>query len=248
VHPPCQQSEPRASSVSRRTASSVFSVHRVRRTAAVTTRIGLLVVGATLIATGAAVTLWTGLGAGPMDVLISAINTRTGLAVPFVVWIVAGTLMTVATLIGRRPGLGTFLAPLIVGPVLGIIRSVLATVAPPSHTAAIAWHLAGVATIGIGAGSLIVAGLGSGTGELLAGATARRTGRREPHVRAGLEMTWLSFGLLLGGPVGVGTLIVAILIGPAVANGSRLVHMATSRPVRRIRTAWATDVEFATAA
>ena len=61
-------------------------------------------------------------------------------------------------------------------------------------------------------------------------------------------MTWLSFGLLLGGPVGVGTLIVAILIGPAVANGSRLVHMATSRPVRRIRTAWATDVEFATAA
>ena len=61
-------------------------------------------------------------------------------------------------------------------------------------------------------------------------------------------MTWLSFGLLLGGAVGVGTLIVAILIGPAVANGSRLVHMATSRPVKRIRAAWATDVEFATAA
>jgi uncharacterized membrane protein YczE len=183
-----------------------------------------------------------------MDVLISAVNTRTGLAVPFVVWLIAGTLMTVATLVGRRPGLGTFLSPLIVGPVLGIIRSVLSTVPPPSQTAAIAWHLAGVATIGIGAGSLIVAGLGSGTGELLAGATARRTGRREPHVRAVLEMTWLSFGLLRGGPVGVGTLIVAILIGPAVANGSRLVHMATSRPVRRIRTAWATDVDFATAA
>jgi uncharacterized membrane protein YczE len=214
-----------------------------------TTRIGLLVVGASLIATGAAVTLWTGLGAGPMDVLISAINTQTGLAVPFVVWLVAGTLMTAATLIGRRPGLGTFLAPLIVGPVLGVVRSAHANVpAPSSQAAAIAWHLAGVATVGIGAGALIVAGLGSGTGELLAGATARRTGRREPHIRAGLEMTWLSIGLLLGGPVGVGTLLVAILIGPAVANGSRVVDLATSRPVRRIRTAWATDVEFATAA
>ena len=39
-------------------------------------------------------------------------------------------------------------------------------------------------------------------------------------------MTWLSIGLLLGGPVGVGTLIVAVLIGPAVANGSRIVHLA----------------------
>jgi hypothetical protein len=43
-------------------------------------------------------------------------------------------------------------------------------------------------------------------------------------------------------------LLVAILIGPAVANGSRVVDLATSRPVRRNRTAWATDVEFATAA
>jgi hypothetical protein len=47
---------------------------------------------------------------------------------------------------------------------------------------------------------------------------------------------------VLGGPVGVGTLLVAILIGPAVANGSRLVRLATARPVERIRSAWAADV------
>ena len=248
MHPPCQQIEASETRPARRVAASVFSARRIRRTTALTTRVCLVVTGATLIATGAAVTLWTGLGAGPMDTLISAINARTGLAVPFVVWLVAGTLMSAATLIGRRPGIGTFLSPLIVGPVLGALRSFLATVPPPSDTAAVAWHVAGVATIGLGAGALIVAGLGSGTGELLAGATARRTGRREPHIRAGFELTWLSIGLLLGGPVGVGTLIVAILIGPAVANGSRLVHLATSRPVQRIRVAWATDVEFATAA
>jgi uncharacterized membrane protein YczE len=221
----------------------------MRRTAAVTTRICLLATGATFIATGAAVTLWTGLGAGPMDVLILAINGRTGLAVPFVVWLVSGTLMAVATLVGRRPGLGTFLAPLIVGPVLGAVRSFLATVPPPSHTAAVvAWHVAGVATIGLGAGALIVAGLGPGSGELLAGATAGRTGRREPHIRVGFDLTWLAIGLLLGGPVGVGTLIVAVMLGPAVANGSRAVDLATSPSVRRIRSAWATDREFATAA
>ena len=232
-----------------RASGTVFTARRIRRTAALTTRIGLLATGAAFIAVGVAVTLWTGLGAGPMDVLLVTLNARTGLALPFVVWLVAGTLMATATLIGRRPGFGTFLAPLIVGPILGLVRAVLATVPPPSHAAAVvAWHLAGVATIGLGAGALIVAGLGSGTGELLAGATAQRTGRRESHIRAGIEMTWLTIGVLLGGPVGVGTVIVAILIGPAVANGSRIVDLATSRPVKRIRTAWATDVEFATAA
>ncbi|HEX4981107.1 MAG TPA: hypothetical protein VFV63_05390 [Ilumatobacteraceae bacterium] len=233
----------------RRAGATGFSVRKIRRTVAVTTRIGLLVAGATLIAIGAATTLWTGLGAGPLDVLILAINTRTGLAVPFVVWLVSGTLMAVATLVGRRPGLGTFLSPLIVGPVLGAVRSFLATVPPPSNTAAVvAWHVAGAATIGLGAGALIVAGLGPGSGELLAGATARRTGRREAHVRAGLEMTWLAIGLVLGGPVGVGTLIVAVMLGPAVANGSRAVDLATSPSVKRIRSAWAADREFATAA
>jgi uncharacterized membrane protein YczE len=227
----------------------MFSVHRVRRTAAVTTRICLLVAGAVLIAIGAAVTLWTGLGAGPMDVLILAINSRTGLAIPFVVWLVSGTLMALATLVGRRPGLGTFLSPLIVGPVLGAVRAFLATVPPPSNTAAVvAWHVAGVATIGLGAGTVIIAGLGPGSGELLAGATARRTGRREAHVRVGFELTWLAVGLLLGGPVGVGTLIVALMLGPAVANGSRAVDLATSPSVKRIRSSWATDREFATAA
>lgn len=248
MNPPCQHTEACDTRPSRRAAAAVFTVHRIRRTTAVTTRICLLAVGATFIATGVAVTLWTGLGAGPMDVLVATISERTGLALPFVVWLVAGTLMSAATLIGRRPGIGTVLAPLIVGPVLAAVRSFLATVPPPSHTAAIGWHLAGVATIGLGAGALIVAGLGPGTGELLAGATAGRTGRREPHVRAGFEMTWLAFGLLLGGPVSVGTLIVAMLLGPAVANGKRIVDLATARPVRRIRTAWATDQEFATAA
>lgn len=249
MHPPCQHTRKRARSFSRRTTGAVFSVHRIRRTTALTTRICLLATGATFIGVGVAVTLWTGLGAGPMDVLIVTLSARTGLALPFIVWLVAGTLMTAATLIGRRPGLGTFLAPFIVGPVLSAVRSLLATVPAPSNAAAVvAWHLAGVATIGLGAGALIVAGLGPGTGELLAGATARRTGRREPHIRAGFEMTWLASALLLGGPVGFGTFIVAILIGPAVANGSRIVDLATARPVKRIRNAWATDGEFATAA
>jgi uncharacterized membrane protein YczE len=249
LNPPCQPTDAGARRPTRRAVAAVFTVRRIRRTTALTTRVGLLTAGATFIAVGVAVTLWTGLGAGPMDVLVATINARTGLAIPFVVWLVAGTLMTAATLIGRRPGLGTVLAPLIVGPVLGFVRSLLATVPPPSNAAAVvAWHLAGVATMGLGAGALIVAGLGPGTGELLASATSRRTGRREPHIRAGFEMTWLAFALVLGGPFGFGTLIVAILIGPAVANGSRIVDLATARPVRRIRTAWATDREFATAA
>jgi uncharacterized membrane protein YczE len=102
---------------------------------------------------------------------------------------------------------------------------------PSSLAVRVVVQILAIATVGIGAGALIVTGLGAGSGELLASAASDRSGHPEPRVRLAFEVTWIVLGIALGGPIGIGTVLVAALIGPAVARGHRLVESAviTSR-------------------
>ena len=95
------------------------------RVLALTHRIVLLVVGSALIAGAVAVTLWTQLGPGPLDVFIGAIRSITGLPLTFAVWMTVGALIVVAWLLGRRPGLGTLAAPLMIGPMMQVSLALL---------------------------------------------------------------------------------------------------------------------------
>jgi uncharacterized membrane protein YczE len=185
-------------------------------------RVGLLVVGSLVIAAGVAVMLWTRLGPGPLDVFIGAIRVRTGLSLTLAIWLVIASLIVVAWLLGRRPGPGTLASPLIVGPAMQAFVALLDGVEPPDAFVVVAAiHVAAVFVVGLGSGALIVSGLGAGSGELLASAASDRTGRAEPAIRMAFELTWLGVGVLLGGPIGVGTVLVALTIGPAVAVGYR---------------------------
>jgi uncharacterized membrane protein YczE len=190
-------------------------------------RVGLLVVGSLVMAAGVAVMLWTRLGPGPLDVFIGAVRVRTGLSLTLAVWLVVASLIGAAWLLGRRPGLGTLASPLIVGPAMQAFLSLLDGIEPPETFVVVAAiHVAAVFVVGIGAGALIVSRLGAGSGELLASAASDRTGRAEPGLRMAFELTWLGVGVMLGGPIGVGTVLVAITIGPAVAVGYRGVDAA----------------------
>lgn len=194
-------------------------------------RVGLLAAGSVVIAAAVAVMLWTGLGPGPLDVFIGAVRVRTGLPLGLAIWLVFGAMIAMAWALGRRPGPGTIAGPLLVGPVLQAMVTALGSVGvPDSIVARVAIHLAAVVALGIGAGALIVSGLGAGSGELLATAASARTGRTEPRMRLAFEMSWLVIGVALGGPIGLGTVMVALAIGPAVVNGHRLVHRLTARP------------------
>jgi uncharacterized membrane protein YczE len=190
-------------------------------------RIGLLIVGSLVIAAGVAVMLWTRLGPGPLDVFIGAIRVRTGLSLTLAVWLVMASLIGVAWLLGRRPGPGTLASPLIAGPAMQAFVSLLDGIEPPDAFVLVtAIHVAAVFVVGLGAGALIVSRLGAGSGELLASAASNRTGRAEPGIRMAFELTWLGVGVLLGGPIGVGTVLVALTIGPAVAVGYRAADAA----------------------
>lgn len=200
-------------------------------------RVTLLVLGAFLISASVAVTLWTELGPGPLDVFIGAMRNRTGLPLSIAVWATVGVLTLAAWLLGRRPGLGTIAAPFLIGPMLQSTLAILESFEhPSSFVVLVALQLIAIAGIGIGSGALIVSGLGAGTGELFAGAASERVRRPESQVRPAIELTWVVVGVALGGPVGFGTLLVALLIAPAVANGYRLVDLLATRSVRGLTT------------
>lgn len=215
--------------------AAVVSTGPTRRALAFSTRLAMLGLGSYLIAASVAVTLWTGLGPGPLDVFIGAVGNITGLPLTVAVWATVGTLIAVAWMLGRRPGFGTILSPFLIGPMLQAVFAALDQFdAPGSIVVRIAIQLAAIFGIGIGAGALIVSGLGAGSGELFAGAASDRVGHSEARVRPVIELLWVVFGVVLGGPAGIGTIMVAAMIGPAVAYGYRLLDAAVARSHRRM--------------
>ena len=197
---------------------------RPGRVVATASRVVLFAVGTLLISTSVAVMLWTELGPGPLDVFIGGVRERTGLPLTLAVWVTIAAMLGVAWGLGRRPGVGSIVSPIVIGPMMQMTLEALQHHdVPSSFVVRVLVHASAVVVVGVGAGALIVSNLGAGSGELLAAAASDRSGHPEPRVRFGFEMGLLVLGVLLGGPIGVGTVIVAALIGPAVAFGLRSV-------------------------
>jgi uncharacterized membrane protein YczE len=214
--------------------AQVLGAGTPRRALARTSRIALFVGGLLLIAGAVAVMLWNQLGPGPLDVFIGAVRSRTGLPLMLAIWATIGSMLVVAWALGRRPGPGSFVMPLFVGPLMQVALTTLERFDVPSSLAVrLALHVLAIGAVGIGAGALIASGLGAGSGELLASAASDRSGHPEPRVRLAFEATWIVLGVALGGPIGIGTVLVAVLIGPSVARGHRLVESAVITSRRR---------------
>ena len=213
----------------------VLSTGPTRRALGISTRLAMLVVGSLLIASSVAVTLWTGLGPGPLDVFIGAVRNITGVPMSVAVWVTVGSLIAVAWMLGRPPGFGTVMSPFLIGPMLQVVYTSLdAFEAPGSIVVRLAVQSAAIAGIGLGAGSLIVSGLGAGSGELFAGAASERVGHPESRVRPAIELSWIVLGVVLGGPAGLGTVMVAVFIAPAVERGYRVVDGLADRSRRTV--------------
>ena len=155
--------------------------------------------------------LLAGLGVDPWDVLHQGLARRTG--VPIGTWaiIVGAVVLLLWIPLRQRPGLGTLCNVVLVG---AVIDGVLAAVTPP-HSLAVraAVMVSGVALNGVATGLYIGAGLGPGPRDgLMTGYAAR--GHSLRLVRTCIEVTVLLVGWLLGGTVGVGTLVYAACIGP----------------------------------
>ena len=153
------------------------------------------------------------LGLGPWDVLHQGLSFRTDLSLGLLNIAVGAVVLGLWVPLRQRPGIGTILNVLIIGLVVDATLALLPHLDPLwLRTPAM---LAGVLLMGVGSGLYIGAGLGPGPRDgLMTGVAAR--GHTVRSVRTALELTVLALGWALGGTVGVGTLVLAVAIGPLV--------------------------------
>lgn len=174
-------------------------------------RLVLLLAGLVLYGVSDGLLIIAGLGLDPWDVLHQGLSRTVGLQVGTWV-IVVGLLVLIAWVpLHQRLGVGTLCNVVVVGLV---INATLAVVPAPHGLAlrlvvlVVAVGLNGVAT-----GAYIGAGLGPGPRDgLSTGIAARGVSLRV--VRTSIEVSVLVVGFLLGGTVGVGTVLYALAIGP----------------------------------
>jgi uncharacterized membrane protein YczE len=162
----------------------------------------------------AALMVRSGLGLDPWDVLHQGLAKHLGLAIGTVVIIVGAVVMLLWIPLRQRPGIGTISNAVLVGVSLNVSLELLPTGTP--LPVRIAEMTGGVLLCGLATGMYIGADLGPGPRDGLMTGLARRTGRSIRLVRTGLELTVLVTGWLLGGTVGVGTVLFAVAIGPLV--------------------------------
>jgi uncharacterized membrane protein YczE len=195
-------------------------------------RAAWLVGGLFLCACGILAFLESRLGLPPWDVLHQGIAKHTPLSFGEANEVVAIGVLFVAWRLGSRPGIATVANAVLIGLFVAVVQplAVVQHLAAWPLPARIALLALGLGLFGIGTGLYIGAGLGAGPRDSLMLVGAVRSGVRIGVVRAALEGTALAAGIVLGGKVGVGTLVFAFLIGPAVEASFWLVtHLRLTR-------------------
>ena len=195
-----------------------------------------LLAGLWLFAMGVVLGLRSGLGVSPWDVLHDGIRRVTPLSFGAATVLVGVVLVVVALAVGVRPGPGTLVNMVAIGVFAdalldsGFVQD-LAAWSLPVRLAAV---VAGVGLVALGSALYIGAGLGTGPRDSLMLALAARTGLPVGLIRGLLEATVLGMGWLLGGVVGVGTVMFAFGIGPAVQLAFRVLQIdLPGKPNRR---------------
>jgi uncharacterized membrane protein YczE len=174
-------------------------------------RLVQLYVGLALYGLGIALQVSSGLGNDPWDVFHQGLSRRFGLSIG--AWIIiAGAVVMLAWLpLRQRPGIGTISNVLLIGVFADLFLWLLP--APDALAARSAYLVVADLMGGVATGCYIGAGLGPGPRDgLMTGIAAR--GHSVRVVRTGIELTVLAAGWLLGGTVGIGTLLYAVAIGP----------------------------------
>jgi uncharacterized membrane protein YczE len=199
----------------------------------VTRRLVQLFTGLALYGVSLAFLLRAGLGLAPWDVLHQGLAELLGATVGQMVIAVSFVVLLLWIPLRERPGFGTIANALLVGVFVDLTLIVLDDAGP--WPARIGLLLAGILLNGLATALYIGASLGSGPRDGLMTGLVRRTGRSVRVVRTSLELTVLVVGWLLGGTVGVGTLLYAVAIGPLAHALLPLLTVGPARPVPEVR-------------
>ena len=160
-------------------------------------------------------------GASPWSVLAQGISLNIDLSIGLVTFFVSLFALSLWMFLDQKPGIGTIFNIIIIAAMIDLSIAFVQT--PQSYIGQLFMAIVAVLLVGLGSGIYLIANLGPGPRDGLMTGIQRKTNLPIAVVRAFLEITVVSIGWYLGGTVGIGTLLFAFGIGPAVALGLFLV-------------------------
>ena len=175
-------------------------------------RLPQLVAGLALYGASLAMMVRGALGLAPWDVLHSGFIRHVPMTIGQAVVLFSFLVLLLWIPLREKPGIGTVANAIVVGLAADATLVVLAE--PDSLVLRVALMLGGLVLNGLATALYIGSQLGRGPRDGLMTGLARRTGSSLRLVRTALEVTVVVIGLLLGGALGVGTVLYALAIGP----------------------------------
>ena len=176
-----------------------------------------LIIGLILFGLGETMLITANAGVSPWTVLAQGISIKTGYSIGISTFFVSIGVLILWIPLKQKPGIGTILNTIIISIVLDVSLPYLPT--PESFFLQALQVFIGVIIVGLGSGFYLISNLGPGSRDGLMTGLQKKTNLPIALIRATIEVSAVVFGFYLGGVVGIGTLVFAFGIGPAVSAG-----------------------------
>jgi uncharacterized membrane protein YczE len=181
-----------------------------------------LLLGLSLFAAGVVANLYSGLGMMPWGVLNVGVARLTPLTLGQASQLIGFIVLVLGWGLGFPPGLGTIANMYFVGLFIDLIMQNDIIPRPTRLPGQLGLLLLSVILIGVGSLFYLRVELGAGPRDGLMMGLVKKLDRPVAQIRASIEFSVIVLGYLLGGPVGVGTLITALTVGYSVQYAFRL--------------------------
>ncbi len=190
-------------------------------------RVFILFFGLSIFGLGDSLLVQSNIGNAPWTVFAEGLSLKTGWTLGFSTFIISIFVLLAWIPLRERPGFGTLSNIVLIATFIQIGISIFP--AQESPVGGVLYVLIGISLVGIGSSLYITCGLGPGPRDGAMTGIHNVTGVRVGRVRLAIEVTVLIAGALMGGTVGVGTLLFALLIGQSVAISLGVVARLTGR-------------------
>jgi uncharacterized membrane protein YczE len=178
-------------------------------------RVLILFVGLIIFGLGDSLLIQGNQGNAPWTVFAQGLTLKTGMSIGFATLVISTFVLLLWIPLREKPGFGTISNIVLIATFIQVGTQIFPE--QSSMSTGILFDLIGIAMVGLGSSLYITCGLGPGPRDGAMTGIHYRTGIRVGRVRLGIELVVLIIGWLLGGTVGIGTALFALLIGQSVA-------------------------------
>ncbi len=178
-------------------------------------RVLILFFGLAIFGLGDSLLVQGNVGNAPWTVFSQGLTLKTGMSIGWATFVISVFVLLIWIPLNEKPGFGTLSNIVLIATFIEVGTHIFPQ--QNSTLSGILFSLTGIALVGLGSALYITCGLGPGPRDGAMTGIHYKTGIRVGRVRLGIEVVVLIIGWLMGGTVGIGTALFALLIGQSVA-------------------------------